>query len=836
MSEQNDTTRFITVNIDEQMRSAYIDYSMSVIVSRALPDVRDGLKPVHRRVLFGMQDMGITPSSSYKKSARIVGEVMGKYHPHGDSSVYDTMVRMAQEWSLRYTLVDGQGNFGSVDGDSPAAMRYTEARFSKISMEMLKDIEKDTVDFRLNFDDSLKEPTVLPATFPNLLVNGAAGIAVGMATNMPPHNLTEVVDGVIACIDNPEISIEELMQYIKGPDFPTGATIYGTEGIYNAYTTGKGRVVIRSKYHLEEVKEREQIVFTEIPYMVNKAELIKKIADLVNDKVIDGISNIRDESDRKGMRIVFILKTDAIPEIVVNTLFKSTALQSSFSINNVALVNGKPQTLGVKELITHFIAHRHEIVVRKTKFELAKAEAEAHILEGLMIALDHIDEIIALIKSSDNVESARNALMKNYSLSERQAKSILELRLQKLTGLEREKLKAEYEALLSLIKELKEILESKDIRMSIIKEDLLGIKERFGDVRKSEIVESTADVSIEDLIPDSEVVITISKAGYIKRTLLSEFKTQSRGGTGMKGATTRVHDELEHIFISTNHAYILLFTELGKCFWIKTYEIPEGQKSGKGRVIQNLMNIDKEDNILTFIHTKNLKDTEYLKNNFIVMVTKNGIIKKSSLEDYSRPRQNGINAITIKDNDRLLEARMTDGNSQIMLAAKKGKAVRFDEDQIRPMGRTASGVKGINLSGKDDEVIGMLCVNKDETQNYSIMVVSEKGYGKRSNIEDYRITKRGAKGVKTINITPKTGDLFAIKEVSDDYDVLIITKAGTTIRMSAVDMRIMGKATQGVRLINLRTKDSIASVTRIIKSPEDEKEISEEENAEGNIE
>lgn len=817
----SDQTRIISTNIEEQMKTAYIDYSMSVIVSRALPDVRDGLKPVHRRVLYGMRKTGITPTGSYKKSARVVGEVLGKYHPHGDSSVYDTMVRMAQEWSLRYPLVDGQGNFGSVDGDSPAAMRYTEVRFQRLSMEMLRDLDKDTVDFQNNFDDTEREPVVLPAYIPSLLVNGSSGIAVGMATNMPPHNLTEVINGTIAYINDREIELEGLMEHITGPDFPTGGTIYGTAGIRDAYATGKGRVVMRGKYHLEEHKDREQIVFTEIPYQVNKAEMIKKIADLVNHKTLEGISAIRDESDRKGMRIVFQLKQDALPDIVVNSLFKMSALQSSFSINNIALVNGKPETLGIKTIIKHFVDHRHDVLVRRTQFDLKKAEDEAHILEGLLIALDHLDEVIKLIRGSQTAEIAREGLISNFKLSERQAKAILDLRLQKLTGLERDKIKSDFEALQKLIAELTEILGSEVMRMDIIKQELEEIKQTHGDERRTNILQSTAEVSIEDLIPDHEVVVTISKAGYIKRTPLSEYRAQSRGGVGSKGASTRNDDVLEHIFISSNHSYILLFTEKGKCFWKKTYEIPEGSKAAKGRAIQNLLQIDKDDKVLAFIHTKNLNDKDYTDQHYIIMATKNGIIKKSSLTDYSRPRQRGINAITIKEDDRLLAATMTNGQHEIMLAANGGKAVRFNEEQIRATGRTSSGVMGIRLES-DDFVVGMITFSPEEQETHTVFVMSEKGYGKRSALDNYRITKRGAKGVRTINITDKTGKLFGLLKVNEENDIIIITEKGITLRTASDELRVIGKATQGVKLINLKGKDKVASLTAVNKEEEQE--------------
>ncbi|MBS9464332.1 DNA gyrase subunit A [Flagellimonas sp. 389] len=806
--------KLIPINIEDEMKSAYIDYSMSVIVSRALPDVRDGLKPVHRRVLYGMHELGVRSNSSHKKSARIVGEVLGKYHPHGDTSVYDSMVRMAQEWSLRYMLVDGQGNFGSVDGDSPAAMRYTEARMRKIADEMLADIDKDTVDHQLNFDDSLKEPTVLPARVPNLLVNGASGIAVGMATNMPPHNLSEVVDGTIAYIENNDIEIEELITHIKAPDFPTGGVIYGYDGVKEAFHTGRGRVVMRAKATFEEVQGRECIIVTEIPYQVNKADMIKKTADLVNDKKIEGIATIRDESDRKGMRIVYILKRDAIPNIVLNTLYKYTALQSSFSVNNIALVKGRPQLLNLKEIIHHFVEHRHEVVVRRTKYDLKKAEDRAHILEGLIIASDNIDEVIAIIRASSNVEEARNSLMERFKLTEVQAKAIVEMRLRQLTGLEQDKLREEYDELLKTIEDLKDILANKDRRMQIITDELLEVKEKYGDERRSEINFAGGDLSIEDMIPDEQVVITISHAGYIKRTSLSEYKTQNRGGVGQKASSTRTEDFLEHLFVGTNHQYMLFFTQKGKCFWMRVYEIPEGSKTSKGRAIQNLVNIAQDDKVKAFICTRDLKDEDYVNGHYVIMATKKGTVKKTSLEQYSRPRQNGINAITIKDEDELLEAKLTTGTSQILLGLKSGKAIRFEESKTRPMGRNASGVRGIRLASNDDEVIGMVSVHNFEDD---ILVVSENGYGKRSTIDDYRITNRGGKGVKTISITDKTGGLVAIKNVSDTDDLMIINKSGIAIRTSVEDLRVMGRATQGVRLINLKDNDSIAAVAKVMK-------------------
>lgn len=820
-----DGDKLIPINIEDEMKSAYIDYSMSVIVSRALPDVRDGMKPVHRRVLFGMHELGVASNKAYKKSARIVGEVLGKYHPHGDTSVYDAMVRMAQEWSLRYMLVDGQGNFGSVDGDSPAAMRYTEVRMRKISEDMLADIDKDTVDHQLNFDDTLKEPKVLPTRIPGLLVNGASGIAVGMATNMPPHNLTEVVDGTIAYIDNNDIEIDELMQHVKAPDFPTGGVIYGYDGVREAFKTGRGRIVVRGKAIIEEVAGRECIIVSEIPYQVNKADMIKKTADLINDKKLEGISSIRDESDRKGMRIVYVLKRDAVPNIVLNKLFKYTALQSSFSVNNIALVNGKPQMLNLKELIHYFVEHRHDVVVRRTKYLLNKAEERAHILEGLIIASDNIDEVIALIRGSKNAEEARTKLIERFSLTEIQARAIVEMRLRQLTGLEQDKLRAEYDELMLTIQDLKDILASEPRRMEIIKEELLEVQKKYGDERRSEINYAGGDVSIEDLIPNSNVVITISHAGYIKRTSLDEYKKQNRGGVGTKGSSTRNEDFLEHLFVGTNHQYMLFFTQKGKCFWMRVYEIPEGSKSSKGRAIQNLINIEQDDKVKAFICTQDLKDEEYINNHYVIMATKKGQVKKTSLEQYSRPRTNGINAITIKEGDELLEAKLTTGNSQVMLALKSGKSIRFEESKTRPMGRGASGVRGITLAHDNDEVVGMIAVDDMES---NILVVSENGYGKRSSLEDYRVTNRGGKGVKTISITDKTGELVAIKNVTDEDDLMIINKSGLTIRMAVSDLRVMGRATQGVRLINLKGKDSIAAVAKVMPEDEDEDIITEE--------
>ncbi|MEK6511231.1 DNA gyrase subunit A [Myroides odoratimimus] len=814
--------KLIPINIEEQMKSAYIDYSMSVIVSRALPDVRDGLKPVHRRVLFGMYELGIMSNRAHKKSARIVGEVLGKYHPHGDSSVYNAMVRMAQDWSMRYLLVDGQGNFGSVDGDSPAAMRYTEARMKKMSEEILADIDKETVDFQLNFDDTLEEPKVMPTRIPTLLVNGASGIAVGMATNMAPHNLSEVIDGTLAYIDNNDIEIDELINYIKAPDFPTGGIIYGYEGVREAFKTGRGRVVMRAKANFEEVDGRESIVVTEIPFQVNKAEMIKKTAEAINEKKIEGIATIRDESDRKGMRIVYVLKRDAVPNIVLNTLYKYTQLQSSFSVNNIALVNGRPQLLDLKELISHFVDHRLDVVTRRTQFELRKAEERAHILEGLIIASDNIDEVIALIRSSSNADEARAKLIERFNLSEIQARAIVEMRLRQLTGLEQDKLRAEYEEIMKLINHLRELLASVELRMNLIKEELTEIKEKYGDERRSVIEYAGGDVSITDLIADEQVVITISHAGYIKRTPLTEYKTQNRGGVGQKSAGTRDQDFLEHMYVATNHQYMLFFTQKGKCFWMRVYEIPEGTKTSKGRAIQNLINIENDDKVKAFICTQDLKDEEYINEHFVIMATKQGQVKKTPLEQYSRPRQNGINAITIKEDDELLEAKLTDGKSKVLLALRSGKLVRFDEEKTRPMGRTASGVRGITLADDKDEVIGMVSVSD---LNSEILVVSENGYGKRSSLDEYRETNRGGKGVKTMNITDKTGLLVSINSVTDADDLMIINKSGLTIRMKVSDLRVMGRATQGVRLINIKGNDSIAAVCKVMA--EDDEDILE---------
>ena len=871
--------KLIPINIVKEMESSYIDYSMSVIVSRALPDVRDGLKPVHRRVLYGMHEMGIRASSSYRKSARIVGEVLGKYHPHGDSSVYDTMVRMAQEWSLRYMLVDGQGNYGSIDGDSPAAMRYTEARMQKISEDLLADIDKNTVEKQLNFDDTLEEPTVLPTKIPNLLINGGSGIAVGMATNMPPHNLVEVVDGIVKFIDDifikkiglsekisisdedaleslknefieegldykpskSEITkrkekllvekqlsndIDELIKHVKAPDFPPGGVIYGYEGVREAFHSGRGRVVIRGKATIEEIDSKECIVVTEIPYQVNKAEMIKKTAELINEKKIEGISNIRDESDRKGLRIVYILKREAIPNIVLNKLYKFTPLQSSFSVNNIALVNGRPKLLNLKDLIHYFVEHRHEVVVKRTEFELKKAEDRAHILEGMIIASDNIDEVISIIRKSKTPDEARENLSSKYNLTEIQSKAIVEMRLRQLTGLEQSKLREEFDDLKKTILDLKDILSDKDRRMEIIKTELLEVKEKYGDQRRSEIQYAGGNFSEEDMIPDDKVVVTISHAGYIKRTPLVEYKIQNRGGVGQKGSTTRNEDFLEHMFVGTNHQYMLFFTQKGRCFWMRIFEIPEGSKTSKGRAIQNLINIEQDDKVKAFINTQDLKDIEYVNSHYVVMATKKGQIKKTSLEKYSRPRINGINAITIKENDELLEAKLTNGNSEILMAVKSGKAIRFEEGKTRPMGRSASGVRGIRLKDDKDEVIGMVSVNDVSTD---ILVVSKNGYGKRSSLEDYRITNRGGKGVKTISITEKTGSLVAIKNVSDENDLMIINKSGIAIRMSIEKIRVMGRATQGVKLINLKGEDTIAAVAKVIK--EDETDEDSQENS-----
>ena len=836
-----DGEKIIQINIEDEMKSAYIDYSMSVIVSRALPDVRDGFKPVHRRVLYGMQDLGVYSNRPFKKSARIVGEVLGKYHPHGDSSVYDTMVRMAQDWSLRYPLVDGQGNFGSVDGDSPAAMRYTEARLKKISEEMLDDLDKDTVDFRPNFDDSLNEPSVLPTKIPNLLINGASGIAVGMATNMAPHNLSEVIDGTIAYVGDSNIEDEELLKYVKAPDFPTGGIIYGYEGVRNAFLTGKGRIVMRGKAEIEENSSgKEQIIVTEIPYQVNKADLIRKTADLVNDKRIEGISDLRDESDRNGMRIVFEIKRDAIANVVLNKLFKYTSLQTSFSVNNICLVKGRPELLNLKSMISNFVEFRHEVVVRRTQYELRKAEERAHILEGLIIASDNIDEVIEIIKGSASPDKAKENLAKRFELSDIQTRAIVDMRLRQLTGLEQDKLRAEYDELMKTIADLKDILANEPRRMEIIKTELLEIKEKYGDERRSVIEYSASEMRIEDLIADEEVVVTISHAGYIKRTSLAEYKVQNRGGMGSKGSTTREKDFLEHLFVATNHNYLLIFTEKGRCFWMRVFEIPEGTKIAKGRAIQNLINIPQDDKVKAYVKVQDITDEDYINNNFIVMCTKMGVIKKTSLEAYSRPRTNGINAITIRENDELLEAKLTNGENEIVLASSSGRAIRFNEENVRPMGRNASGVRGIKIDESSEEVVGMICVEDVYT---TILVVSKRGYGKRTYLNDpedkepvYRITNRGGKGVKTLNITSKTGDLLSIKNVVDEDDLMIITKSGVAIRMNVDSIRTMGRATQGVRLINLKGTSEIAAIARVPRGDEDEAgeeiELSGEEDQE----
>jgi DNA gyrase subunit A len=832
--------KIIKINIEEQMKSAYIDYSMSVIVSRALPDVRDGLKPVHRRVLFGMNELGMFSNRAYKKSARIVGEVLGKYHPHGDSSVYYAMVRMAQEWSLRYPMIDGQGNFGSVDGDSPAAMRYTEARLAKIAEETLADLDKNTVDFQPNFDESLNEPTVLPTRIPQLLVNGASGIAVGMATNMPPHNLSDTIDAAIAYIDNNDIEIDELVDIIIAPDFPTGGIIYGYQGVKEAYETGRGRVVIRGKAHIENEGGREKIVVTEIPYLVNRAEMIQKTAELVNEKKIEGISNVNDESDRDGMRVVYDLKRDAMSNVVLNKLYKYTSLQTSFSVNNIALVNGRPKLLNLKQLIKYFVEHRHEVVTRRTQYELDQAEKRAHILEGLIIASDNIDEVIKIIRASSNPEEARTALIERFELSDIQSRAIVEMRLRQLTGLEQDKLHKEYEEIMAQIEYFKSVLANFELRMSIIKEELLDVKKRFGDGRRTELEPNAEEFNPEDFYADEEMVITISHLGYIKRTPLTEFRTQGRGGVGSKGSTTRDEDFLEHIIIASMHNTLLLFTEKGKCFWLKVYQIPEGTRASKGRAIQNILNIEPDDKVLAFINVKTLADPEFINNNFIILATKKGIIKKTTLEAYSRPRQNGVNAITIKDGDKLLEARLTNGSSEVMIAVRSGKAIRFNESIVRAIGRTASGVRGIRLGHENDEVIGMVCV---QDENEDILVVSENGYGKRSKIDDYRVTNRGGKGVKTINVTEKTGELIAMKSVSNDNDLMIITTNGITIRLAINSISILGRATQGVRVINLKGEDRIASVARVNAVEETPEEITDtdteaesSENEENNLE
>ncbi|WP_423148232.1 DNA gyrase subunit A [Rubrolithibacter danxiaensis] len=815
--------RIIPINIEEEMKAAYIDYSMSVIVSRALPDVRDGLKPVHRRVLYGMLDLGVTSNKPYKKSARIVGDVLGKYHPHGDASVYDTMVRMAQDWSLRYPLVDGQGNFGSIDGDSPAAMRYTEARLKKIAEEMLADINKDTIDYQLNFDDSLQEPTVLPTKIPNLLVNGASGIAVGMATNMAPHNLSEVIDGTIAYIDNNDIEVSGLMQYIKAPDFPTGGIIYGYAGVQEAFETGRGRVIMRAKAEIETYgNDRERIIVTEIPYQINKAQMIERTAELINEKKLEGISEIRDESDREGMRIVYEIKRDGNASIVLNNLYKYTALQTSFSVNNIALVHGRPMMLNLKDMIRHFVDHRHEVIIRRTRFELAEAEKRAHILEGLLIALDHLDEVIKLIRNSSTPEEARDGLMQQFSLSEIQARAILDMTLRRLTGLERDKIKEEYAELMKTIEYLKSVLADESLRMQIIKDELLEIKDKYGDARKTQVVHSAEDMTMEDFIEDEAVVITISHEGYIKRTALTEYRRQGRGGKGSLGSNSRDEDFIEHIIIASNHNYMLFFTEMGQCFWLRVFEIPEGTRTSKGRAIQNIINVPKEEKIKAYIKVKNLKDQEYLENNFIIMCTRKGTIKKTSLEAYSRPRANGINAININEGDQLLAACLTDGNSEIVMALRSGRAIRFNESTVRPMGRTATGVRGVTLASERDEVVGMISINNPEV---TVLVVSEKGYGKRTDIEDYRVTNRGGKGVKTINVTDKTGELVAIKDVTDNDDLMIINKSGIVIRIAVSELRVMGRATQGVRLITLKGDDEIASIAQVEREEELEEDI-----------
>lgn len=824
--------KIIPINIEDEMKTAYIDYSMSVIVSRALPDVRDGLKPVHRRVLYGMTELGLASNRAHKKSARIVGEVLGKYHPHGDSSVYDTMVRMAQPWSLRYPMVDGQGNFGSIDGDPPAAMRYTEARMRKIAEEMMTDIDKNTVDFQTNFDDSLKEPTVLPAKIPSLLVNGAAGIAVGMATNMAPHNLTEVINGTVAYIENREITIAELMEHIKAPDFPTGGTIFGYEGVRNAFETGRGRIVMRGKAEVSVTKTgREQIIIHEVPYQISPSQIIVKAVDLVNEKIVDGIAEIRDESDRNGLRIVFDLKRDAIPNIVLNQLFKYTPLQTSFSVNNIALVKGRPQMLNLKQMIEYYVEHRHEVVVRRTEYDLEEARKKAHILEGLLIALDNLDEVITLIRASASPEEARNGLMTQFKLSEIQARAILDMRLQKLTGLERDKIREEHAQIMQTIARLEEILGNEELRYDLIKTELIEVRDKYGDERRTNIEFDSGDLNIEDLIPNEDVVITISHMGYIKRTLLSEYRTQGRGGVGNRGVKHRDEDFVEHLLSAKTHNYMLFFTEQGRCFWLKVYEIPEGAKATKGRPIQNLIAMPKEDQIKAFISIDGLNDDEYIDNNFIIMCTKNGIIKKTTLRAYSRPRSNGINAITIKDGDELLEAKLTDGSNEILMAKKSGKAIRFNESLVRPMGRTAAGVRGVKLESDQDEVVGMVCVGNIEDE--TIMVVSEKGYGKRTAVEDYRITGRGGKGVKTLNITEKTGNLVTIKAVTDEDELMIINKSGIAIRLPLDELRVMGRATQGVRLIKMRENDEIASVAKV-KKDEDEPEVEEGEGGDGN--
>jgi DNA gyrase subunit A len=811
--------KIIRINIEEQMKSSYIDYSMSVIVSRALPDVRDGFKPVHRRVLFGMNELGTLSNKPYKKSARIVGEVLGKYHPHGDSSVYMTMVRMAQEWSLRYPLIDGQGNFGSIDGDSPAAMRYTEARLSRIAEEVLTDLDKNTVDFQPNFDESLQEPTVMPTRLPNLLVNGTSGIAVGMATNMPPHNLPDTVDAIIAYIDNRDIPVGELIEIIKAPDFPTGGIIYGYQGVKEAYETGKGRIVIRGKAVIENEGGREKIVVTEIPYMVNRSEMIQRTAELINEKKLEGISNVNDESDREGMRIVYELRKDAMSSVVLNNLYKMTPLQSTFNVNNIALVHGRPRMLNLKELISHFVDHRHEVVTRRTKYELEQAEKRAHILEGLIIACDNIDEVIAIIRSSKTPEAARERLMERFGFTEIQSRAIVDMRLRQLTGLEQEKLRADYEALMKQIENYHLILSDESLRMNIIKDELKELKERYGDKRRTDIEYNAEDFIPEDFYADDDMIITISYLGYIKRTPLSDFKTQGRGGVGSRGGATRDEDFIEHMFVASMHSTLLLFTRNGKCYWLKVYQIPEGSRTSKGRAIQNILNISSEDKVLAYIRVKTLEDQDFINNNFIILATKKGIIKKTTLAAYSRPRLNGLNAITIKEDDELLEARRTSGSHEIMMAVKSGKAIRFNESIVRPIGRTASGVKGVKLGNEADEVVGMICVNDPDDD---VLVLSENGYGKRSSLSDYPITNRGGKGVKTINITEKTGKLIAIKNVGNDNDLMIITQNGLTIRVAVKTIRVMGRAAQGVKIINLKDNDKIASVAKVRSNENDE--------------
>lgn len=820
MEEKEEQGRIVKVEIDKQMQSAYIDYSMSVIVSRALPDVRDGMKPVHRRIMYAMNEAGITASGQYKKSARIVGEVLGKYHPHGDISIYGALVRMAQDWSMRYPLVDGQGNFGSIDQDPPAAMRYTEAKMRKFAEELLEDIDEDTVDMQSTFDDSGKEPTVLPTRIPNLIVNGSSGIAVGMATNMAPHNLSEVCDGIAAYIDNRDITVEELMHYVKAPDFPTGGVIYGYDGVREAFSTGMGRVVIRGEAEIETAHNgRNQIIVRSIPYMVNKAEMIKRIADLVTEKKIDGIVDIRDESNRDGIRVVFDLRNDAVPNVVLNKLYQMSALQTSFSVNNIALVHGKPCLLNLKDMIAAFVDHRHEVVVRRTRFRLAAAEARAHILEGLLKALDHLDEIIALIRSSKSIEDARQGLVQQFGFSDLQAKAIVEMRLGQLTGLEREKLQKEYEEIERFIAECHALLSDESKRMELIKKETMEVKEKYGDARRTRIVYDSADFNIEDTIPDEDMVITISHMGYIKRTRLTEYRRQNRGGKGMKGSDVRTEDFVEHLFVASMHNYMLFFTEQGKCFWMRVFDIPEGSRQSKGRALQNVINIASDDKVKACINVRTLKDEDYINNNYIVLCTKKGIIKKTSLEAYSRPRQNGIIAVTVREGDQLLEARLTSGSSEIMMALRSGKAIRFPEDKVRPMGRGASGVRGITLADEADEVVGMICLDSPESD---VLVVSEKGFGKRSKIEDYRQTNRGGKGVKTIQITEKTGLLIAIKDVTDMDDLMIINKSGIILRMAVKDLRVVGRATQGVRLIDLKSRDAIASVAKVAMEEEEE--------------